>query len=176
MFHWLQPNLQLDRITELTPELLTQYGIKALLLDVDCTLKHYRSQNIPTDITRWLSSMRNHTVGLCLVSNGRAYRIREFAQRVGIPFVAPALKPFPFGCNAAIRSLNFDRKTTAMVGDQVFADLLAGKFAGLFTVIVAPLNPDEEPWFARMKRPLEKLVLKRSERADTALDLFGTSK
>ncbi|GHT19687.1 haloacid dehalogenase [Planctomycetales bacterium] len=161
MFHWLQPDLQLARITELTPELLEQYGLQTLLLDVDCTLKHYRSHEIPPDIVRWLDTMKQRSIGLCLVSNGRACRIKEFAELVQIPFVAPALKPLPFGCNAALKSLNFNRKTTAMVGDQVFADLMAGKFAGLFTVLVTPLNPDEEPWFARMKRPLEKLVLKK---------------
>lgn len=103
--------------------------------------------------------MKEREIGLCLVSNGRGPRIRRFAETVGIPFVAPALKPLPTGVRAALKEMGFEKKSTAMVGDQVFADILAGKWAGLFTILVTPLNPDQEPWFSRMKRPFEKLVL-----------------
>jgi HAD superfamily phosphatase (TIGR01668 family) len=113
--------------------------------------------------------MKEHNIGLCLVSNGRGYRIRRFAESVQIPFVAPAMKPLPFGLNFAVKKLNFDKKTTAMVGDQVFADILAGNFAGVFTILVTPLNPEDEPWFARMKRPLEKIVLKPVETPSAVL-------
>lgn len=158
-----QPDLFIDSVTELTPDRLQGFGLRSLLLDVDCTLKHYRSAELPPDISRWIDTMKTADIGLCLVSNGRGPRIKKFAETVGIPFVAPAMKPLPFGVRTAIRTMQFDRKTTAMVGDQVFADLLAGKLAGVFTVLVTPLNPDEEPWFARMKRPFEKLVLPAAE-------------
>ena len=160
MFRYFQPHLYLDSVTELTPERLSSLGLKSLLLDVDCTLKHYKSKELPPETARWLNDMKEHNIGLCLVSNGRSRRIRQFAESVHIPCIALALKPLPFGLNRAVRRMNFDRKTTAMVGDQVFADILAGKFAGLFTILVTPLNPEDEPWFARMKRPLEKIVLK----------------
>ncbi len=160
LFH---PHLRLQSVVELTPGRLGDLGIKSLLLDVDCTLKHYRSRDLTPEIAQWLETMKMAGVGLCLVSNGRGARIRTFAESVGIPFVAPAMKPLPFGCRKAIQAMGFDKSSTAMVGDQVFADLLAGKWAGLFTVLVTPLSPEEEPWFARMKRPLEKLVLPREE-------------
>ena len=47
-----------------------------------------------------------------------------------------------------------------MVGDQIFADVMAGRLAGLTTILVRPIQPNEEPWFARMKRPLERVVMK----------------
>ena len=160
MFRIFQPHLRIESVTELTPSRLEELGLRSLLLDVDCTLKYYRSEELPQNIVRWRDSMRAANIGLCLVSNGRAHRISRFAESVGIPFVAPAMKPLPFGCNTAIKIMGFDKKTTAMVGDQVFADLLAGKFAGLFTILVTPLSPEQEPWFARIKRPFEKLVLR----------------
>ena len=160
MFRIFQPHLRIGSVIELTVSRLEELGLRSLLLDVDCTLKHYRDAKIPPNIARWLDSMKVANIGLCLVSNGLAPRIGRFAESVGIPFVAPAMKPLPFGCNAAVKLMNFDKKNTAMVGDQVFADLLAGKFAGLFTILVTPLSPEQEPWFAKIKRPLEKLVLR----------------
>ena len=163
MFRIFQPHLRIGSVTELTASRLAALGLRSLLLDVDCTLKHYRDTDIPPEIAGWLDSMKTARIGLCLVSNGRAHRIGRFAESIGLPFVAPAMKPLPFGCNAAVKSMGFDKKTTAMIGDQVFADLLAGKLAGLFTILVTPLSPEQEPWFARIKRPFEKLVLKRRQ-------------
>ncbi|MDR1142500.1 MAG: YqeG family HAD IIIA-type phosphatase [Planctomycetaceae bacterium] len=161
MFQCFQPNLYVDSVLDLTPERLQAYELKSLLLDVDCTLKNYRSQNIMPEILSWIDTMKASGIGLCLVSNGRRERIRRFAEQVQLPFVAPAMKPLPFGCRTAIQTMNFDKKSTAMVGDQVFADLLAGKLAGLFTILVVPIEPEEEPWFAQIKRPLERIVLRK---------------
>jgi len=161
MFKLFHPDLRIDSVVELTHERLYKLGLRSLLLDVDCTLKHYSSRELPQDISQWLDRMKEAGIGLCLVSNGRGPRIRRFAESVQIPFVAPAMKPLPFALRKALRSMNFDKDSTAMVGDQVFSDLLAGKFAGLYTILVTPLSPEQEPWFARMKRPLEKLVLPR---------------
>jgi len=160
MFRIFQPRLRIESVTELTPRRLEELGLRSLLLDVDCTLKYYRRGELPPDISHWLETVQAANVGLCLVSNGRTHRISTFAESVGLPFVAPAMKPLPFGCNMAVKSMGFDKKTTAMVGDQVFADLLAGKLAGLYTILVTPLSPEEEPWFARIKRPFERLVLR----------------
>lgn len=160
MFRLFKPDLYIDSVVELTLDLLREKKLRSLLLDVDCTLKHYRTESLSPDVVRWLETMRQGDIGLCLVSNGRGPRIRRFAESVGIPFVAPAMKPLPFGCRTAIRSMNFDRESTAMVGDQIFTDLPAGKLAGLYTILVTPLSPEQEPWFTRLKRPLERFVLR----------------
>ncbi len=159
MSRLFQPDLFLGSVTELTPDLLREKELKSLLLDVDCTLKRYRSETIEPDVAAWMETMRQNDVELCLISNGRTPRIRSFAESLRLPFIAEAMKPFPSGCKRALRLQNYDPKTTAMVGDQVFADLLAGKFAGLFTVLVKPIHPEEEQWFTRIKRPFEKILL-----------------
>lgn len=163
MFNWLQPNLILDSVLELTPELLQQHGIRFLLLDVDSTLKRYRATEIPPDTIHWIDSLRESGIQFCILSNGRAPRIRPIAEQIQIPFIAPAMKPSPFGCRTAIKTMNFDPKATAMVGDQVFADILAGKFAKIFTVLVKPIHPEEEHWYTRIKRPFEKWVIRAKD-------------
>jgi HAD superfamily phosphatase (TIGR01668 family) len=134
--------------------------MQSLLLDVDCTLKRYRSNVFEPDVVRWLELMKQNQIGLCILSNGKRHRIEPVAELVQIPFVAPAFKPLPFGCRAAMKAMNFAPKSTAMVGDQVFADLLAGNLAGLFTVLIKPIHPEEEHWYTRIKRPFEKIVLR----------------
>ena len=162
MLYWLYPHLVLDSVQDITAELLQQHGLRSLLLDVDSTLKSYRTTEIPPETVQWIESLQEAGIGFCILSNGRAPRIRPIAEQIGLPFIAPAMKPTPFGCRTAMKTLGFDRKSTAMVGDQVFADILAGKFAGLFTILVTPIHPEEERWYTRVKRPVEKLILRKS--------------
>jgi HAD superfamily phosphatase (TIGR01668 family) len=161
MIRLFTPDLRLQSVLELDLGRLRSLGLDALLLDIDCTLKRYREESLPPETAAWLEGLRAAGIGLCLVSNGRTRRISALAEPLGVPFACRALKPLPFVCRSMVRRLGFNRARTALVGDQVFADLMAGRLAGLFTILVQPLHPEEEPWFTRIKRPLERLVLRR---------------
>ena len=166
----ITPDLRVQSVLDLTSQRLGALGVDALLLDVDCTLKCYRSEEIGPEVAAWLQGLREAGIGVCLVSNGRGRRIRALAEKLGLPFVAKACKPFPWGCKAAARKMGFDRRRTAMVGDQLFADVMAGRLAGMQSILVRPIHPEEEPWFTRLKRPLERLFLRRMERDGTPDD------
>lgn len=159
MFKNLRPDRRLDSVTELSPEKLAAWGIRSLLLDIDCTLKRYSETDVSLEVRVWLDMLRSAGIGLCLLSNGRPARISAFAGRVGLPFVAMAMKPSPKGCRRAMAECGFEPASTMMVGDQIFADIWAGHRAGLQTALVVPIHPEEEPWFTQLKRPWEKLVL-----------------
>jgi HAD superfamily phosphatase (TIGR01668 family) len=159
MFKLLTPHYYLNNVCELDSIGLRALGLEGLLLDLDGTLKNFRAQEIPGCVVDWIQKLRAEHIRLCLLSNGKTRRIERFARRLDIPFVAKAYKPLPFGCRRALRLLGLDRSRAAVVGDQVFADVLAGRLAGLRTILVPPTHADE-PWFTRMKRPLERRVLR----------------
>ena len=154
------PSYRFTSVLDLTADRLQKMQIDALLLDVDCTLKTFRSDELEPQIFLWLALKKADGVGLCLVSNGSDKRIGIFSEMVGIPYVAPAFKPFPSGVRKAVRMMNFDPKRTALVGDQIFADVMAANLAGIASVLVTPFNPELEPLYSRWKRPLERLVLR----------------
>ena len=66
-------------------------------------------------------------------------------------------------CWSAVKKLDAPPSQTAIVGDQVFADVMAGRVAGVRTILVDPIHPEEEPWFTRLKRWPERVVLARQE-------------
>jgi len=160
MLSLLAPNLRLASVLDLTLERIDRLDLKGLLLDVDCTLKDYHSSECPLPVINWIGELLTANKRLCLLSNGKPYRIANFARKLGIPFVAKAFKPLPFGCNRGLLKLGLSAKETAVVGDQLFADVMAGRLAGMFTVLVTPTSP-HEPWFTRLKRPVERFVLRR---------------
>ncbi|MGA2060441.1 MAG: YqeG family HAD IIIA-type phosphatase [Thermoguttaceae bacterium] len=159
MFHLITPHLRVESILELTVDRFRELGIDGVLLDLDCTLKRYRETDVRPETGQWLAALKAGGIGCCIVSNGRNHRIEQFADKLGLPFVANALKPFPFGVRRAMAKMGFQPAHTAMIGDQVFADVLAGRWAGVMCILVRPLHPEEEPWFTRIKRTPERLWL-----------------
>jgi uncharacterized protein len=151
--------LRVQSVVELTARRLRELGLDALLLDVDCTLTRYRSEELPPEVLTWMEELRRAGVHLCLVSNASSGRIRQLAHRLGISEVPSAMKPLPWGCRRAIRKLGCTAPRTAMVGDQLFTDVLAARLAGIKSILVRPIHPEDEPWYTRVKRPLERLLL-----------------
>jgi HAD superfamily phosphatase (TIGR01668 family) len=162
MLRLFVPDVYVAGVQELTLARLRELGLDALLLDADCTLKCYGCEECVPGVKEWLDDLRGGGIGVCLVSNGRPARIGRFAEKLGLPFVARALKPLPWGCRRAVRRMGFPPSRTAMVGDQVFADVMAGRLAGLKTILVEPIHPEEEPWFTRLKRGPERFLLARA--------------
>jgi HAD superfamily phosphatase (TIGR01668 family) len=161
MWRIVTPDLRIESVLELDVPRLRSLDLSALLLDVDSTLKEYRAEHLEPRTEAWLSALRAAGIGLCLVSNGRAKRIRRLAEGLSLPVICQACKPLPFGCRAALRKTGFDRRRTAIVGDQLFADVVAGRLAGLACILVQPVRPEEEHWYTRIKRPWERWLLAR---------------
>jgi uncharacterized protein len=163
LFRLLTPHHRVESVCRLTPTVLEHLGLEALLLDVDGTLKRYAEPEVSGEVAAWLAGLRAAGIRVCLVSNGRPKRIGRFAEKLGLPFVALAMKPLPRGCRAAIRRLGLPPERTAMVGDQLFADVPAARLAGVTSILVESLHPEDEPWYTRLKRPLERWLLRRTK-------------
>ena len=126
MFHLITPHLRVESVLELSVDRFRELGIGGVLLDLDCTIKRYRETEVRPEAWQWLAAVKAGGIECCIVSNGRNHRIERMADKLGLPFVANALKPLPFGVHRAMRKMGFRPEHTAMVGDQVFADVMAG--------------------------------------------------
>ena len=70
-----------------------------------------------------------------------------------------SLKPLPFKISKAVRKIGVKKGECALVGDQLFTDILGGKFAGIKTVWVDIIEPETKLSF-RFKRKIEKFIKK----------------
>ena len=67
-------------------------------------------------------------------------------------------KPLPGAFRKAVAELGLEASRVAMVGDQVFTDVLGGNWAGCKTILVQPLSDNALP-HTRLVRKLESKVL-----------------
>lgn len=127
-------------VTDVAIEELREAGIEAVLLDLDNTLVGWRSHEVPEPVLEWVTALKSAGFKLCLVSNTRyGRRLRALSEALGVPYVRRAWKPRRRGFQAALSELGVDPTRTAMIGDQMFTDVLGGNRVGLYTVMVRPL-------------------------------------
>ena len=161
IFLWpFLPQYKVNVVNELTPAVLRTINVQHILLDVDCTLKRYDTDLLEDWVLEWLESLKIAGVDVCLLSNGKKSRIGKIAEHYDLEYEAMAMKPLPCGCWRVMKRSGWDRETTAIVGDQLMADMAAGNLAGITTIHVTPIHPESEPIFTRIKRPLERLVFR----------------
>ena len=54
MLRFIAPDLRLENVRQLSLDRLRRLGLDALLLDVDCTLKEYRAEEVTPEVAAWL--------------------------------------------------------------------------------------------------------------------------
>ena len=155
-----RPNYYFNKVTKISPLFLRQQGITTLILDVDNTLTVDHAAKLIPGVADWLVLLQQSGIALIILSNAVPKRMAAFAGAVGLPFVGLGLKPLPFGYFRAMRRVGGSKKHTAIVGDQLFTDILGGKLSGCKTVLVAPQKLETSCRF-KIKRALERKLLRR---------------
>jgi HAD superfamily phosphatase (TIGR01668 family) len=156
---YLIPDVIFNDIYEITPEFLTSEGIKGLVLDIDNTLVPYEIPEPTEEVRAWLSSMWENGIKTAFVSNNHKERVELFNQSLNCPAFYDSGKPLKKSCSRAMEAMEVTKNETAIIGDQVFTDVLAGRISGLNTAILVNPIKDKTNLFFKSKRLLEKPVL-----------------
>ena len=144
----------------ISEDFIKQNGIDALILDLDNTLSLHGSPAAEEGIPEWLDNMRALGVKMVVVSNNTNHRVAPLARQLGLPFIANGAKPLTIGITRALRFLGVPRERTAVVGDQIFTDVMGGNLARTRTILVEPFHAEKNLFF-RIKRAAENIVYRR---------------
>ncbi|HEY5433287.1 MAG TPA: HAD hydrolase-like protein, partial [Coriobacteriia bacterium] len=108
----------------------------------------------------WIDDLKGRGFRVCAVSNNWHERVRIVAAGLGVDLVDHAVKPFPFAFLRALSRVGGRAREAAVIGDQLFTDILGGKLLGMRTVLVQPLSATDLTHTLLLRR-LEAIVLKR---------------
>jgi len=154
------PSLILDSVTDITADILKENNIKGLILDIDNTLVPNHVTEADETLLEWIEKMKYAGIKISIVSNASKKRVHTFNNKLNLYAVHRAFKPSVRAFNKASRLMGLDNKNVAVVGDQIFTDIVGGNSAGMFTILVKPIDKREE-WFVRLKRKFEKRILRQ---------------
>ena len=137
----LIPDVRAGDIFAARPAWLKEKGISLLLVDLDNTLAPY-SEDLPSEqVLAWMEELAAAGIGCFIVSNNRGKdRVARYAAACGIPAVNRAGKPNPRELRYAMAQMGKGREETALMGDQIFTDVLAANRAGMLSIVVKPLD------------------------------------
>ena len=106
----LKPKAYFSRVQDITIQFLIKNKIKALILDVDNTLIDYY-KNLSEDVIKWALDLQGQGIKMYILSNSNnTYKIKTVADKLEVPYVGFARKPFKSGFLKVKKELNIDEK------------------------------------------------------------------
>lgn len=134
------PDIKLPSIYSLTPQMLKDRNISLLLLDLDNTLAPYSESSPNEQLSRWVQTMKEAGIKLFILSNNKGERPRVFGKALGVPNRNRAGKPKTEVLFKVLAEYKTAPENAAIMGDQIYTDVLCGVRGGLTSVVVKPLS------------------------------------
>ncbi len=159
-FDLLRPGRIYSSILDVSLAELSRLGIRGIIIDIDNTLTEWHNPVLPEGAAAWLEQAEREGIRLCFVSNNSTRRARDVADKAGIPFIAKAQKPRRRSFWKAMEIMGTTPGQTAVIGDQLFTDILGGNRMGLLTILVTPISR-REFFGTRLMRLVEALFIRR---------------
>jgi uncharacterized protein len=155
----LGPDRFAPRLHDVAHEELEAAGIRGLIIDLDNTLLGFRETELAREHLDWVARAHDRGFRIAMLSNNFSERVNSLAAQLNVACFPNALKPLPFGFLRAKRCLQLHRREIAVVGDQLFTDVLGGKLCGHYTILTEPIELKD---FAvtRVFRFFERLMLR----------------
>lgn len=163
MFEKFYPSKYVKSTYDIPFEKLFERGYRGIIFDIDNTLVPHGA---PADERAVKLFERLQKIGFqcVLLSNNKEERVELFKKGiVPVHSIHKAGKPGIKNYVKAMERMGTDQDNTLFIGDQLFTDVWGAKKAGLFTILVFPINPKEEIQIV-LKRRLEYFVLREYRR------------
>jgi len=154
----LKPDRIVRSVYDIDPSALLREGIRGIIADLDNTLVAARETSVDPRLVGWLETLRREGLRVVIVSNNKEARVSAVAEALGVPYVFSARKPLGRSFRRALGLMGLSAEEVAVVGDQLLTDVLGGNRAGLRTILVTPISP-EESFLSKMNRSLEKFAV-----------------
>lgn len=160
MLQKLTPDLYVESVYDLDLDALYARGIRGIITDLDNTLVSWDDPLPNQGLFDWLQKVRAKGFSVHIVSNNQPDRVARFAEAIGLPAIAKAVKPRRRAFRLACKAMGVTLAETAVIGDQVFTDVLGGNRLGVYTILVKPVS-NREFIGTRLVRKFEAVVLRR---------------
>ena len=156
------PDYYVKSIHELDLAALYARGIRGLITDLDNTLVSWDDPLPNPELVDWLKKVREMGFSVFIVSNNSPDRVRKFAKAFGVPAISKAVKPRRRAFRMACEAMGVTLAEAAVIGDQIFTDVLGGNRLGVCTILVVPVS-NKEFIGTKLMRKLEGVVLRKLE-------------
>lgn len=165
MKNYFVPDHMFDNIYQITPEFIKSLGVRALVLDIDNTLVTYAIEEPTPEVIEWVNNMKASGLMLSIASNNHEERVAKFNEKLGLFIMCESRKPSRKAVLNASKHFGVKPSECAVIGDQIFTDILCASRSGAVAILVKPI-PYNENLFFRFKRVCEKPFIRAYKRRE----------
>lgn len=158
------PTIYKETVFDVDYNKLYDDGIRLILTDLDNTLVSYKDNEVTPKLLDWLNSLKEKGFEIMIVSNNSSeIRVKEFARKLDILYVAKAHKPLKGGFKKSLKKATrkYESNEIVAIGDQLMTDVFAANRMNYTSVLVKAIDRKTEKWTTKVNRKLERYVLKR---------------
>lgn len=169
LFTRFYPDYVFESVEKIPIDIIEKENIKLVIFDMDNTLVDNK-YTYTDELRLWMQRLKSKKVKLYILSNSPLGKVvKKIANELGMNYVYNANKPFLKGFNIVIEKSKVKKKNIMMIGDQLFTDVWGGNRFGIKTILVKPIA-STEAFITKIKRPFEKIVLKKYYKRKGELD------
>lgn len=159
----IYPKEYLNSVKDISIDFLKKHNIKGLILDVDNTLISL-DKKMPEGVSSWAKEIKENGIKICILSNSnKMNKVESVAKIIEVPYIFFGKKPLKTGFLRAKEILKLNNENIAVVGDQIFTDVIGANRCNMFSILVKPIE-EKDYLITRIKRPIEKFIIKRFEK------------
>lgn len=155
---FFMPDYYVEDLLRVDWDFFRSQGIRHIFLDIDNTLEVQGTRAAGPRTQAICAAIFAADLDLSVLSNAEAARAQAFCTPLNLRYLGQAAKPLTFRLTEYLKQLELEPAQVLLVGDQVFTDLLCGKFLPCPVLMVQSLG-GKEGFFLRLKRRLEKLLV-----------------
>ncbi len=155
----LRPDIYQKSLKEINFTRLKEEGIKVLLLDMDNTILKYGEKEIEKDLSDLITTLKS-SFTLIIFSNSPKTKVKKIAESIDLPYISFAFKPSKRGFKKVFKKYQVQPEEVAIIGDQLLTDIKGGNKVGITTILVEPLNKEDEI-LTKINRKREMRILKK---------------
>lgn len=155
----LTPDKIVDSIYDIKLDTLKEQGIKAIIADLDNTLVPWRCSEVKDEQVQWVGNARSFGLKIAIVSNNTYARVDCVSSKLGVIALSGAFKPRRSAFRLIASHFSLHPAEIAVVGDQLFTDILGGNRCGMYTILVKPMSK-QEIIGTKVMRVVEKIFLR----------------
>lgn len=140
----LLPERSIRRYLDLDIRQLKKDGIRILFVDIDNTISAYGDTKISNEAAAFLHLVRHSGIEPVLLTNNTKKHVEDvLGGRPAGELLTFCLKPLPHKVHRFLKKRNVRASQAAIVGDQLYTDMLCGRISGMHTILCGRLSETE---------------------------------
>ena len=154
------PDMYQKSIYHIDYEKLYENGIRCLLFDLDNTCVPFKDTEPNKKLKDLFETLKDMDFKVVIFSNATKKRLTPFKNGLGVDCSASSKKPSTKKLLQVLKVLGYELADTAIIGDQLYTDILCGNRVGIKTILVNPMSKDDL-LFTKIFRFLERRKFKK---------------